>query len=206
VDDTLMPIRSAIAALRFDWYDLEQQMVRSGAQVLGLTGRPTPDGGSVPINLGVLALQEQIWWLATAWEEPVREAAGLSMARRPVARHHVGVQVISAINVLAAHVVTLLALSAVTFCGYLDLGDCERTGADGVADLVWTHRLARQMLGLTRRIRHMYGICPICRRSELCADEPERAGAAVTVYCGHCDHRMTENDYQDLLRSMVVRS
>lgn len=203
MDDTLAPIRSAIAALRFDWYDLEQQMARSGAQVLGVTGRPTPDGGAVPVNLGVLALQEQIWWLATAWEEVVREAAGLSAVRGRGGR--AGTQVVRATNVLATHLGVLLTLPAVAFCGYLDLGDCERTGADGVADLVWTHRLARQMLGLTRRTKNMYGICPQCKRSELRADEPERAGAAVTVYCGHCDHRMSENDYQEHLRSMMVR-
>jgi hypothetical protein len=78
----------AIQALPADWRDLEQLLPPS----LGVWGDGQPHAAGkaeapIPLNLHAEELQANIWWSLTAWEEVVRDRAGLSdVPRRPPPR------------------------------------------------------------------------------------------------------------------------
>lgn len=73
-----------IALLAHDWRDLEQLLPKP----IGVwsDGQPGHNAEApIPIRLDVEALQQEIWWLTTAWEEVLRDVGQLSAVphRRP---------------------------------------------------------------------------------------------------------------------------
>jgi hypothetical protein len=83
--DTCLRVAAfAVQALPRDWLDLEQLLPKP----LGQWGDGQPrghNGPPAPINLAAEALQQAIWWTATAWEGVARDLHHLSPTpyRRP---------------------------------------------------------------------------------------------------------------------------
>lgn len=200
-----------IAALSYDHRDLQALLAPS----LSVWGDGTPHGtdGHAPLRLGVEALQRQIVAVLVTWEQAVRERHHLADVTYRGVRD--GFAVVRAVSVLVPRV-ELLAMVGETMVLDYPVIDTSKdglaawearatmfrggtyatlTGAQGVLDLMVTHRRARSVLGLTAPVRRLPGNCDRCG-GELRQDQPREAGDEQPVYCGSCAVSMTYEDYR----------
>lgn len=181
-----------VRALVLDYRDLEQHLPRG-------TSRPG-DGmphtrhvdAALPIDEDVLDLQRLIWWVVTAWEEVVRDAAGLPPVADWAKRRRDGPAVVEAVRVLAPRLDVLCRVETAEMWGYPgSVGTTTLAGWEGVLDLADLHRRARGALGLGRDEGELIvGVaCPRCEiRSKL-----HRSVDGVT--CAGCKVRLETAEY-----------
>jgi hypothetical protein len=187
-DDCLRLARRDVAALVWDYADLEHRIPAGGGglntRVSGHRDPPTP------IDLGVDALQRAIAHTLTVWEPPVREAAGLPRERTRGVRP--GWAVAAAAGVIAPRVALMSTLGPVSgFHDGWDAGPVDHTGLDGLAALRRLHGRSRAILGATRLVHRLPGACSGCGMEAL-----RRQDGRETVYCAACARRWTWDDYR----------
>lgn len=160
-----------VRALVLDYRDLEQLLPRGASRPA--TGMPHTRhvDAALPIDEDVLDLQRLIWWVVTAWEEVVRDAAGLPPVADWAKRRRDGPAVVEAVRVLAPRLDVLCRVEQAEMWGYpCSAGTTTLAGWEGVLDLADLHRRARGALGLGRDDGELIiGVaCPRCEiRSKL---------------------------------------
>jgi hypothetical protein len=214
-----------IRALLWDWIDLEQLQIPSLAQTL--TGQPngtaTP---AMPLAGAPEALQAEIAWVLTTWEEIVRDAQRLSAgtATPPVAPWHTtvtnpppdarvrdGAAVHRAVGILAPRVADLARLppTAVPPTGCED-PFADMDGVEALQQIAALHQRARSMLGRTVRDVWLPGGCMLCDAPKidgvdgpLYRSEPREEGDEPPVWCTQCGEWRTYDDYQKSILLIV---
>jgi len=193
----------AVPALVLDFRDLEQQIPVG----LGMRGDGRGSGDpSVPMRLDVAALQDEIWWLATAWEEIVRDMDRLSTPELRWAAHESapaprllrGVEVQRAVGILAHRVRQLSRVPSQQFWRYPPTdGWSEVSGAQGLVDLTRAHRRAMAVQGLNEaRPEPCAGVpCRVCDLKALFREPGED-----WVRCGSCGAHYSATDYRTWTR------
>jgi hypothetical protein len=181
-----------VRALPLDYRDLEQHLPRgTSARGDGMPHTRKVDA-DLPLVEDVFDLQREIWWLATAWEEVVREAAALPPVADWSKRRRDGVAVVEAVRVLAPRLDVLCRVEQAEMWGYPGTaGTTQLPGWQGVLDLAALHGKARYALGLTRDEGELIlGVaCPRCEiRSKL-------RRTVDGVHCGGCKTRLEAGEY-----------
>lgn len=193
----------AVPQLVMDYRDLEQYI----PPALGVWGDGQPsarDEHRVPMNLAVEALQAEIWWVLTTWEQVVREADRLSDALAGKARG--GWAVHAAATILAPRIRLLAAIPETTLADYPRLDDdtalrlgsliyADVPGWQGVLDLARLHNRARYMLGLTAARPEPIDGVP-CKNVDCDEKDLYRDLVAEEVFCGSCGKRMSKQEYE----------
>lgn len=191
----------AVGALVLDYRDLEQHLPRS----LGQWGDGQPaasDDHPVPINLQVEALQREIWWVLTTWEDIVREREKLSDSVTKQVRAGWAVQ--AAVQILQPRVRLLAKIEPALLAGYPGLEDGERfhhagveladvPGWRGVLDFGRLHNQARSLLGLTSPRPERVQLVP-CRDCDTLA--LFRLPGDDRVHCGSCPAIFTLEEFR----------
>lgn len=178
-----------IAALPDDYAALAAELVPAGGAATNGRVSGGDTDAPIPLALPTEALQRDIVWALTVWEQPVREAARLSGP--PAGRVRDVWAVASAARVLAPRV-HLLAGLAPTW-GYadgLDAGPVLRDGVYGVEQLRTLHARAERVLGRRRQLRQP-GACSSCGAEALLRDD-----GSDTVHCARCGRHWTYRDYR----------
>jgi len=193
-----------VHALALDYRDLEQLLPPS----IGQWHDGQPGSGAdppVPLRLGVGALQEDIAWVLAAWADVVCDNQRLSdppVRVRPYTAVQVAVRILAPrLDVLAR--VRRAVLWSYPVCqahGSWDSDGCargpsERSGAAGVLDLGYLRARARTVLGLTRPVWRVPGICPDCRGDEVLCREVQGKDRD-TVSCERCGESRPYADYE----------
>ncbi|WP_433078901.1 hypothetical protein ACQP1P_38655 [Dactylosporangium sp. CA-052675] len=181
-----------VRALVLDYRDLEQHIPRgSSARGDGMPHARQVDA-ALPIDEDAFDLQREIWWVVTAWEDVVREAAALPMVGDWAKRRRDGLAVVEAVRVLAPRLEVLCRVTEAEMWGYPGTaGATVVPGWQGVLDLAALHRRARGVLGLGRDDGELIvGVaCPACGiRSKL-------RRSVDGVSCGGCKTRLETADY-----------
>lgn len=205
-ESDLLAGERAVPALVLDYRDLEQQIPKAISVWTdgqpGVGKREAP----LPLRLDPVALQEEICWVLTAWEDVVRERERLSDR---LGRVRPGWAVQAAAGILGSRVRLLAAVPDVEMASYPNLDDetLRRVGTlehapvpgwRGVLDMATLHRRARSALGITDLTHDLPGECPNCDKKTL-----RRDNGSDTVYCVSCDHRRPYGDYERYLRMLV---
>lgn len=197
----------AVGALVLDYRDLESHLPPS----LGVWGDGQPRGSGelrVPMRLAVEALQAEIHWLLTAWEQVVRERERLSDSVTRGVRAGWAVQ--AAAQILQPRVRLLALLGAVEFAGYPSLDDSESyrwmgiehaevPGWRGVLDLVRLHQRAFRLQGLSAAAPEPIDGVP-CKNIECDEKDLYRELGNDGVFCGSCGKRYTQEEYESWVR------
>lgn len=202
----LQAAESACTALVGDYVGLTQHLPPS----VGVWGDGQPRGTGelrVPMRLGVEALQREIWWVLTAWEQVVREHDRLSDSITRGVRAGWAVQ--AAAGILRPRIRLLATIPATEFAGYPRLDDSETyrwrsieyahvPGWRGVLDITALHRRAVGMQGLTAATpEHCHGVpCCGCDAKDLYREPAGGDG----VFCGSCGLRYTPAAYTDWVK------
>ena len=193
-DGCLEPAESDIRKLVWDYRDLEQHLPPS----LGAWGDGQPKGKSqpLPLNEHVMSLQRDIWWLATAWEDVLRDVDRLSMVGDWSKRRRDGLAVQQAMVIIEPRVRLLARLGPCEMWAYPGHeGATEVEGWQGVLDLAKLHQRARAALGLTQEQPELLlaVLCRGCdRRSTL-----TRVSGSDEVVCSKCSERYSGREYAD---------
>lgn len=199
-DPCLHAAAFAVQALPRDWYALEQ-LLPPGARAWD--GVRAHDGHPAPLNLAAEALQRDIWWITTAWEDVARDLHHLS----PSLRGREGPAVLRACTILGVRLGALSDVDPVPMHDYpyadpdqattLYAGHTFATipGAQGVLDLIRLHQRSAAMLGLTSPVRHLPGVCPGCGGEDLRQNQPRFRGDEQFVYCASCDCVRSYDEY-----------
>lgn len=175
----------AIAALTYDYVDLEQMMIPGAGRV----GDPVSGSRelSIVINLDAEGHQRAIWLAATTWEEILREVDRLP-DRPLVVRDGWAVQ--RAVEIIGPRLRLLAGLGPVAVM--FDGEPVDMDGSDGIVNLVRLHAISRSMLGLTLKIEQLPGECSGCQMSTL-----RRVSGSETVYCDACERTWTWDAYHE---------
>lgn len=182
--------RADLRALVLDYADLEQLLVATGTRALFVTGTREPP---IPYAVGIDALQHDIWYAVTTWEEIVRDLAGLA---EPAVRVRPGWAVQHAVAILEHRLGMLSRVGPVAL--YLDGRPGEQTGLEAVQGFSSLHKRARAALGLTRHVERLYGRCRACDWETL-----RRDAGSETVYCAHCGVKQTRDEYHRWLAELA---
>jgi hypothetical protein len=184
-----------VHALVLDYVDLEQHIAKVSLDAEVITGTREL---SVPIALGVEALQRAIWLATTTWEEILREADRLEPTAGPVRD---GYAVHRAVRIIEPRLWLLASLPAVAIMIEGPDGPPSHvTGADAVLGMSRLHAAARSWLGLTRLVHEMPGECPDCGAITLRRDDGRE-----TVYCALCAYRCTWDEYRRYVELSIAR-
>ena len=181
-----------VEGLPADYAGLEQQIPRRGsARGDGMPHARHVDA-ALPINEDAFDLQRELWWLVTAWEEVVREAAGLPMVDDWSKRRRDGAAVAAAVRVLAPRLDVLCRVESAEMWGYPGFaGFTVVAGWQGVLDLSALHYRAQGALGLSGGDGELIvGVaCPKCEiRSKL-------RRTVDGVHCGGCKTQFETAEY-----------
>lgn len=192
-DPCLEVARRDLAALVFDYADLEQRIPKISGRAEHVSGTRDP---AIPIDTGIEALQRAIWLTLTTWEEILRDAAGLSVVDEAVRD---GFAVQRAVRIIEPRLRLLAGLPA---AAVMPLGPdgppSVMTGAEAILALSRLHGVARSVLGLTRLTHELAGPCPQCHLQALRRDD-----GAEDIYCANCAHRGIWDDYLRSAPAMV---
>lgn len=189
-----------VRALPLDYRDLEQHIpLALGRRSNGMPAARQVDA-ALPLNEDAFDLQREIWWAATAWEEVVRDAAGLPMVGQWAKRRRDGVAVVEAVRVLAPRLDVLAKVVEAEMWGYPGTsGTTLIPGWRGVLDLAALHRRARGALGLSTPRRELCQGVP-CRACGLKALYRQDEGA---VRCDGCARLYDRGDYETWLADLT---
>jgi Zn ribbon nucleic-acid-binding protein len=76
------------------------------------------------------------------------------------------------------------------------------SGAQGLLDLSRLHARALSMLGLTRPIWKLPGMCPDCKEQDVLRREVQGPNAD-TVWCEQCGEKRPYGDYERYMRQLL---
>lgn len=153
---------------------------------------------AVPLDLAVDALMRDIAWSLALWEDPVREAAGLTPA--PTYPCRPAWTVGRALRVLTPRVSLLAALPAMwCYADGVDQACVERSGFDGLCALRRLHSRAFTVLGLSSPLVRLPGACPRCGTEALTRESAAEAVNRIhaRVLCAHCGMKIEADAYAD---------
>jgi hypothetical protein len=181
-----------VGKLPADYAALEQHLPRGVSRPADGMPHTRHVEVNLPFNEDAFDLQREIWWLCTAWEDVVREAAGLSMSGAWSKRRRDGLAVAEAVDVLKPRLDVLVRVEAAEMWGYPGhAGSTTLEGWQGVLDLAAVHRRALGVMKLARDDGELIvGVaCPRCGiRSKL-------RRTVDGVHCGGCKTRLEAGEY-----------
>jgi len=157
------------------------------------------------MRLAIEALQREIWWVLTAWEQVVRERDRLSDEVTRGVRAGWAVQ--AAAQILQPRVRLLSLLGPVEMAGYPNLDDdesyryrtierAELPGWRGVLDMIRLHRRAFAMQGLNAAAPEAIDGIP-CKNIECDQKDLYRELGDDGVFCGSCGKRYSQKEFDD---------
>lgn len=199
-DACLNTARHDIGALLYDYVDLAQLQSPALSQALNMqpTGAEAPP---MPLNGQAEALQAEIAYVLTTWEEILRDHCRLSPM--PEVRRG-GPNVQRALNIIGSRLGTLADLPPTTVhpVGPEDQ-PADMHGWEAIHHLQHLHKRARGMTGLTHRRTQVPGACSTIRDGRPCngplyRDEPRYEGDPCPIYCRTpgCDTKWTHDEYE----------
>ncbi|MDP8971186.1 MAG: hypothetical protein M3N52_11975 [Actinomycetota bacterium] len=180
-----------------DYTELTQIIARRNSPNDAKIMRPRP-GPTPPIDLAIDTVRNRIVWVATIWEDIVREHADLPP--KPAGKTRESYELGRAATILAPRVNTLAGIGPTdSYTDGLDAGPVTRDGAYALDQLIRLHKLARTLVGATVRVLRLPGECPRCHAWTQC-----RADGSDTVHCQTCEHRWPYPDYTRHVRAKLA--
>lgn len=191
-----------VGKLPADYAALEQRLPRAASRPADGMPHGRRVDADLPFDEDAFDLQREMWWLVTAWEEVVREAAGLPMVADWSKRRRDGLAVAEAVRILKPRLAVLAQVEEAEMWGYPGFDGAKILGGwQGVQDLAALHHRALGVLGLFRDDGELIvGVaCPRCEiRSKL-----HRTVDGVT--CAGCKVRLETAEYAGWVREDAAR-
>lgn len=188
---------SELNLLRYDFVDLSQMIPKRDSIPEANIARGKPES-SVPFDVAVFALRDEIVWTLTKAEDHLRALLGDDIGVRVPARD--GYAIEASVRYLVTRVDELTALSAM----YGPVGeDMENlSGVDLLSRFGSLHRRSRRACGLDAGVVSVPGYCPGCGLTSLRRhdDEPGR------IWCARCPQRLGQEGYYAAQRMQFAPS
>ncbi|MFI6228612.1 hypothetical protein ACIBCR_15025 [Micromonospora echinospora] len=189
-----------IPRLLYDYIDLEQLQAPTLSQALNMqpAGKSAPP---MPLKGEPEALQAEIAYTLTMWEEIIRDVCQLSPM--PDVRRG-GPNVQRALGILTPRLDVLANQPPTTvYPNGPEGAPQDIAGWEAVHQMQRLHHRARGMLGRTHRTTHLPGTCSTCGLDQLHRDDPRHPEDPCDVYCQECGTTWPHDDYQTYVTQLV---